>query len=56
MGVSDPEIRRKVFGPRWVQAQHESEKRDWPLWKRLIHRFQRCPICKPVPEQDRKGH
>jgi hypothetical protein len=44
MGVSDPEIRKKVFGPRW---QHEIEKQGWPLWKRLIHRLQRCPICRP---------
>jgi hypothetical protein len=27
MGVSDPEIRKKVFGPRW---QHEIEKQGWP--------------------------
>jgi len=44
MGVSDPEIRKKVFGPRW---QHEIERQSWPLWKRLIHRFQRCPVCRP---------
>lgn len=42
MGVSDPEIQKKVFGPRW---QHEVEKQSWPLWKRLIHRLQRCPLC-----------
>jgi hypothetical protein len=36
MGVSDPEIQKKVFGPRW---EHEIEKQSWPLWKRLIHRF-----------------
>jgi hypothetical protein len=44
MGVSDPEIQKKVFGPRW---QHEIEKQSWPLWKKLLHRLQRCPICKP---------
>jgi len=35
MGVSDPELREKLFGPRWVQLQHESEKQRWPRWKRL---------------------
>ena len=44
MGISNPEIQQKVFGPRW---QHEVEKQAWPTWKRLIHRLQRCPICKP---------
>jgi hypothetical protein len=43
MGFSDPEIRKKVFGPKW---QHEIEKQGWPLWKRLMHRLQRCPICR----------
>jgi hypothetical protein len=38
MGGSDPEIRRKLFGPKW---QHEIENQGWPLWKILIHRFQR---------------
>src|ERR1700745_2869369 len=52
MGVRDPEVRKKVFGPRW---QHEIENQGWPLWKRLIHRLQRCPICRPqVKNQDRK--
>lgn len=44
MGVSDPEVQKKVFGPRW---QHEAEKQSWPFWKRLVHRLQRCPICRP---------
>jgi len=48
MGVSDPEIQKKVFGPRW---EHEMEKQGWPLWKRLIHRLQDCPICRPKGEQ-----
>jgi hypothetical protein len=53
MGVSDPEIRKKVFGPRW---QHEIEKQGWPLWKRLIHRLQSCSLCRPkVKTQDRKS-
>jgi len=53
VGVSDPELREKLFGPRWVQYQHESEKRSWSRWKRLIHRLQRCPICKPPKKQDK---
>jgi hypothetical protein len=44
MGGSDPDFRKKVFGPRW---QHEIEKQSWPLWKKLIHRLQHCPICRP---------
>ena len=47
MGISNPEIQTKVFGPRW---QHEMEKQSWPLWKKLMHRLQRCPICKPKTE------
>jgi len=47
MGVSDPEVRKKLSEPRWLQYEHESDKQKWPWWKRLIHRFQRCPICKP---------
>ena len=31
-------------GPRW---EHEIEKQGWPFWKRLMHRLQDCPICKP---------
>jgi hypothetical protein len=53
MGVSDPEIQKKVFGSRW---DHEIEKQGWPIWKKLIHRLQRCPICKPkVKTQDRRS-
>jgi hypothetical protein len=44
MGISNPEIQKKVFGPRW---EHEMEKQGWPFWKRLMHRLQNCPICKP---------
>jgi hypothetical protein len=47
MGISNPEIQKKVFGPRW---QHEIDKQGWPLWKKLIHRLQRCPICKPTSQ------
>jgi len=50
IGVSDPEIQKKVFGPRW---QHEIEKQSWPLWKKLLHRLQRCPICKPEPRLEK---
>ena len=47
MGMSDPEARKKLSDARWLQYKHESEKQSWPFWKRLIHRFQRCPLCKP---------
>lgn len=50
MGVSDPEIRKKLFGPRW---QHEIEKQGWPLWKRLIYRLQRRPLCRPKGQNSR---
>jgi hypothetical protein len=49
MGVSDPEIRTKVFGPKWVEFQHFSEKKSWSWWKRLLHRFEHCPICSQQP-------
>jgi len=45
MGVSDPEIRKKVFGPRW---QHEIEKQGWPLWKRLLHRYNAARFAGPM--------
>jgi hypothetical protein len=32
---------------------HESEKQKWPWWKRLIHRLQSCPICKPEKEKEK---
>jgi hypothetical protein len=47
VGVSDPELRKKLFGPKLVQFDHEQEKRSWPRWKRLMHRLRPCPICKP---------
>jgi len=47
MGISDPETRKKFSEPRWLQYKHESEKQSWPCWKRLIHRFQPCPFCRP---------
>jgi hypothetical protein len=48
MGLSDPDVRRKLSEPIWLQYKHESDKQKWSWWKQLIHRFQRCPICKPA--------
>jgi len=45
-GASDPGLRKRSIGPRLLQVQHQSEKRRWSQWKRLFHRFQRCPACK----------
>ena len=47
MGMSDPEARKKLSEARWLQFKHQAEKQTWPWWKRLIHRFRSCPICKP---------
>jgi hypothetical protein len=47
MGMSDPEIRKKLSEARFLQYQHVFDKQNWPFWKRLIHFFQRCPICRP---------
>ncbi len=47
MGMSDPEIRKKLSEARFVQYKHVSDKQNWPYWRRLIHLFQRCPICRP---------
>jgi hypothetical protein len=52
-GVSDPEVRKKISEPRWLQYQHESEKQSWPWWKRLLHRIQHCPICRPPKVKER---
>jgi hypothetical protein len=54
MGVSDPEIRKKLSEPKWLQFKHESEKQSWPWWKQLIHRIQGCPICKPEKFKEHK--
>jgi hypothetical protein len=51
MGVSDPEVQKRVFGPRW---KHEVEKQGWSRWKRFVHRLQRCPICKPKTQEKKK--
>jgi hypothetical protein len=32
MGLSDPDVQKKVFGARW---QPEFERQSWPLWKRI---------------------
>ena len=50
-GVSDPELRKKLFGPAWVRQEHEIEKLKWTWWKRLLHRFQHCSICKPEKKE-----
>lgn len=50
MGVSDPEVRKKLSEPRWLKYQHDVERQKWPWWKRFAHRFERCPICRPRPE------
>jgi hypothetical protein len=47
MGVSDPEVRKKLSEPRWLYFKHVSEKQGWPWWRQLIHHLQRCPACKP---------
>jgi hypothetical protein len=41
------ELLQKLSEARWAQCRHESERRCWPWWKRLIHRLDRCPICRP---------
>jgi len=41
------EALEKLSEAMWIQYRHESEKRIWPMWKRLIHRLLRCPICRP---------
>ena len=51
MGVSDPELRRKLFEHRWRKLEHESELQSWPRWKRFLHRLQKCPICKVPPKE-----
>lgn len=53
MGISDPEIRKKLSEPKWVRFKHESEKQGWPWWKRLIHRIQGCPICETEKVKER---
>jgi hypothetical protein len=55
--VSDPELRKKLFGQKWIHYEHESEKQGWPWWKRLIHRLQSCPVChaKKWKKQDNSG-
>jgi hypothetical protein len=46
-GVSDPEVRKKLSEARWIQYRHECDKQSGPWWKKLIHRFQPLPICRP---------
>ena len=47
MGLSDPEVRKRLSEPRLQQFQHEEDKKKWPWWRRLMHRFQYCPACRP---------
>jgi hypothetical protein len=47
MGLSDPEIRKRLSDATWLPIKHQSDKKKWPWWKRLAHRFEPCPICKP---------
>jgi hypothetical protein len=53
MGVSDPEVQKKVFGPRW---QHEVDKPGWLFWKRRVHCLQGCPICEPKKQGRQRQH
>lgn len=41
------EFLEKLSEARWIEYRHESEKQNWPMWKRLIHRLSHCPICRP---------
>ena len=45
-------VLEKLSEARWLQYRHESEKENWPVWKRFIHRFAHCPICRP--EEDKQ--
>jgi hypothetical protein len=47
MGISDPENRKKLSDARWLPFKHQAERQSWPWWKRLVHHFEPCPICKP---------
>ena len=47
MGISDPENRKKLSDARWLPFKHQSDKMKWSWWKRLMHHFEPCPICKP---------
>ena len=46
MGISGSDFRKKFAEARWLPYKHRSERQKWPWWKRLLHRFQRCPICR----------
>ncbi len=46
MGMSDPEARKKLSEARYLQFKHQSEKQNWPWWRRMLHRFQPCAICR----------
>jgi len=55
MGISDPDVRKKLSEARYLQYKHLSEPQKWHWWRRLFHRFQRCPICKPEKAQDQRS-
>jgi len=45
--MSDPEVRKKISDARWDHFKHLNDKQAWPWWRKLIHRFENCPICRP---------
>jgi hypothetical protein len=47
MGISDPDVRKKLTEARYLQYRHLSETQKWHWWRRLFHRLQPCPICRP---------
>jgi len=47
MGVSDPEIQKKVFGPRWQDGNTEFEEAKLATRETTHHRFRPCPVCRP---------
>lgn len=55
MGISDPDFRKKLADARWLQYKHLSERQKWYWWRRLFHRLQRCPMCKPEKAQDQQS-
>ena len=52
MRISDPDFRTKLAEARWLQYKHVFEKQKWHWWRRLFHRLQRCPICRPEAVND----
>jgi len=52
MGISDPDVRKKLTEARYLQYKHLSETQKWHWWRRLFHRLQPCPICRPEKAKD----